>query len=560
MTGAGNGGAPPGKPSAEKKKRALREARTNSGKEIPVVYRPRPGSPEEARYRERLGDPGEYPYTRGIYPTMYRGELWTMRQYAGFSTPADTNARFKFLLQNGQTGLSMAYDLPTQLGLDSDDPRAGDDVGRLGVAVDTVEDMAGVFEGIPLGQVSVSHTINSTAPAVLAFWLAAADRQGVPRGALRGTFQNDILKEYIGRGTWIFPPRPSMRLVADVIEYNARHCPRVNAISVSATHIAETGATVAQDIAFPILNALAYIRELAARGLHVDEFVPSMSFHLSVGGGVGPFNLLESVAKLRAARRLWARLMKEKFGARNPKTMQLKFSTGNCGSRMAAREPLNNIVRQTLFTLAAVLGGTRSINMACYDEAFEIPSDESIRTALRIQQVVAHESGSADTVDPLAGSYAVEALTDQVEEEAAAIVADYESRGGIVPFIESGEIQRLLARQAYEHQRKIASGEQVWVGVNKYTSEEEDRAGAGMDLYEMDESTLPRQLERLRAVKARRDASAVGRVLGRLHQACEGRENVVPPLIEAAEARATVGEMTAVMREVFGTYVEPAVV
>ena len=561
MTEAGNGGAaPPGKPSPEKKKRAVRGARTNSGKEIPVVYRPAPGSPEETAYRERLGDPGEYPYTRGIYPTMHRGELWTMRQYAGFSTPADTNERFKFLLRNGQTGLSMAYDLPTQLGLDSDDPQAEDDVGRLGVAIDTVEDMAGVFEGIPLGEVSVSHTINSTAPAIQAFWLAAAERQGVPREKLRGTFQNDILKEYIGRGTWIFPPKPSMRLVADVIEYNAKHCPRVNAISVSATHIAETGATVAQDIAFPILNALAYIRELTARGLHVDEFVPSMSFHLSVGGGVGPFNLFESVAKLRAARRLWARLMKEKFGAKSPRTMQLKFSTGNCGSRMAAREPLNNIVRQTLFTLAAVLGGTRSINMACYDEAFEIPSDESIRTALRIQQVVAHESGAADTVDPLAGSYAVESLTDQVEEEIAAIVADYESRGGIVPFIESGEVQRLLARQAYEHQRRIASGEQVWVGVNKFTSEEKERTGAGMDLYEMDESTLARQLARLREAKRRRDASSAGRALGRLHKACGGGENVLPPLIEAAKARATVGEMTAVMRGVFGTYVEPAVV
>ncbi len=547
-----------GKPEA--KGRPPREARYNSGKAIPVVYRPDPGSPEAARYKEKLGDPGEPPYTRGIYPTMYRGALWTMRQYAGYSTSADTNARFKFLLANGQTGLSMAYDLPTQLGLDSDDPGAEDDAGRLGVAVDTVEDMVEVFDGIPLDRVSVSHTINSTAPIILAFWLAAADRQGVPRGMLRGTFQNDILKEYIGRGTWIFPPRPSMRLVADVIEYNARHCPRVNAISVSATHIAETGATVAQDIAFPFLNALAYIRELTARGLHVDAFVPTMSFHLSIGGGVGPFNLFESVAKLRAARRLWARIMKEKFGAQSPKTMQLKFSTGNCGSRMAAREPLNNIVRQTLFTLAAVLGGTRSVNMACYDEAFEIPSDESIRTALRIQQVIAHESGAADTVDPLAGGYAVEALTDQLEEEIGAIVEDYESRGGIVPFIESGEIQRLLARQAYEHQRRIASGEQVWVGVNKFVSEEKDRAGSRMELYEMDETTLARQLERLRRVKARRDGGAVDAALEALRAACASRENVVPRLIEAAGAHATVGEMTAVMRETFGTYAEPAVV
>ncbi|MEE9275986.1 MAG: methylmalonyl-CoA mutase family protein [bacterium] len=552
----GNGGSPGEGAGGE----GVRPARMNSGREIPVVYRPAPGGPEAARYDEKLGDPGVYPYTRGIYPTMHRGRLWTMRQYAGYSTSEDTNERFKFLLRNGQTGLSMAFDLPTQLGLDSDDPEAEDDVGRLGTAVDTLEDLTGVFEGIPLGEVSVSYTINSTAPILLAFWLAAAERQGVERSRLRGTFQNDILKEYIGRGTWIFPPRPSMRLVADVIEYNARHCPRVNAISVSATHIAETGATVAQDIAFPLLNALAYIREMLGRGHHVDDFVSTMSFHLSIGGGVGPFNLFESVAKLRAARRLWARIMKEKFGAKSPKTMQLKFSTGVCGSRMAAREPLNNIVRQTLFTLAAVLGGTRSVNMACYDEAFEIPSDESIRAALRVQQVIAHESGAADTVDPLAGSYAAEAMTDQLEEEIEAIVEDYESRGGIVPFIESGEIQRLLARQAYEHQRRIASGEQIWVGVNKHTSEEEDRTGAQMELFEMDEATLARQRERLARVKARRDASAVEARLDALRAACEGGENVVPLLIEAGKAHATVGEMTRVMRETFGAYAEPSVV
>ncbi len=540
-----------------KKERPLRPAVYNSGKPVPVAYAP---EAPDAAYREKIGAPGEYPYTRGVYPTMYRGALWTMRQYAGFSTSADTNARFHFLLRNGQTGLSMAYDLPTQLGLDSDDEAAVDDVGRLGVAVDTVEDMVDVFAGIPLDGVSVSHTINSTAAIVQAFWLLAAERQGVAIENLRGTFQNDMLKEYIGRGTWIFPPGPSMRLVADVIEYNARHCPRVNAISVSATHIAETGATLAQDVAFPILNALAYVRELTARGLHVDDFVPTMSFHLSVGGGVGPFNLFESIGKLRAARRIWARTMKEKYGAKNPRTMQLRFSTGNCGSRMAAREPLNNIVRQTLFTLAAVLGGTRSVNMACYDEAFEIPSDEAIRTALRIQQVIAHESGVADTVDPLAGSFAVEAVTDQVEEEIQAIVDDYESRGGIVPFIESGEIQRLLARQAYEHQRKIASGEQVWVGVNRFTSDEAERMEEGEGLYEVDDAVLDRQKERLARVKAAREAAQTEARLESLHEACASQENLVPHLMEAARAHATVGEMTRVMRSVFGSYAEPPVV
>ena len=539
------------------KERPLRPAAYNSGKPVPVVYGP---DAPDAAYREKLGAPGEYPYTRGIYPTMYRGSLWAMRQYAGFSTSADTNARFRFLLENGQTGLSMAYDLPTQLGLDSDDEAARDDAGRLGVAVDTAEDMAAVFEGIPLDLVSVSHTINSTAAVMAAFWLLAAEAQGVAREKLRGTFQNDMLKEYIGRGTWIFPPRPSMRLVADLIEYNARHCPRVNAVSVSATHIAETGATLAQDVAFPLLNALAYIRELATRGLHVDDFVPTMSFHLSVGGGVGPFNLFKSIGKLRAARRIWARTMKEKYGAKNPKTMQLRFSTGNCGSRMAAREPLNNIVRQTLFTLAAVLGGTRSVNMACFDEAFEIPSEESIRTALRIQQVIAHESGVADTVDPLAGSYALESVTDQVEEEIQAIVDDYESRGGIVPFIESGEIQRLLARQAYEHQRRIASGEQAWVGVNKFASGEDDRMSEGEGLHEADASVLERQRARLEEAKAARDPAEVEARLEKLRRACESGENLMPVLIEAARARLTVGEMTDVMRGVFGAYAEPSVV
>lgn len=539
------------------KERPLRPAAYNSGKPVPVVYGP---DAPDAAYREKLGAPGEYPYTRGIYPTMYRGSLWAMRQYAGFSTSADTNARFRFLLENGQTGLSMAYDLPTQLGLDSDDEAARDDAGRLGVAVDTAEDMAAVFEGIPLDRVSVSHTINSTAAVMAAFWLLAAEAQGVAREKLRGTFQNDMLKEYIGRGTWIFPPRPSMRLVADLIEYNARHCPRVNAVSVSATHIAETGATLAQDVAFPLLNALAYIRELATRGLHVDDFVPTMSFHLSVGGGVGPFNLFKSIGKLRAARRIWARTMKEKYGAKNPKTMQLRFSTGNCGSRMAAREPLNNIVRQTLFTLAAVLGGTRSVNMACFDEAFEIPSEESIRTALRIQQVIAHESGVADTVDPLAGSYALESVTDQVEEEIQSIVDDYESRGGIVPFIESGEIQRLLARQAYEHQRRIASGEQAWVGVNKFASGEDDRMSEGEGLHEADASVLERQRARLEEAKAARDPAEVEARLEKLRRACESGENLMPVLIEAARARLTVGEMTDVMRGVFGAYAEPSVV
>lgn len=541
-----------------KKDPPLRAAAYNSGKPVPVLYGPDAPSPQ---YLEKVGAPGAYPYTRGIYPTMYRGALWTMRQYAGFSTSADTNARFRFLLENGQTGLSMAYDLPTQLGLDSDAEEARDDVGRLGVAVDTVDDMIGVFEGIPLERVSVSHTINSTAAIIEAFWLLAAEGQGASRERLRGTFQNDMLKEYIGRGTWIFPPRPAMRLVADLIEYNARHCPRVNAISVSATHIAETGATLAQDVAFPILNALAYIRELTARGLHVDDFVPAMSFHLSVGGGVGPFNLFESVGKLRAVRRIWARLMREGYGAKNPRTMQMRFSTGNCGSRMAAREPLNNIVRQTLFTLAAVLGGTRSVNMACFDEAFEIPSEESIRTALRIQQVIAHESGVADTVDPLAGSFALEAVTDQVEEEILAIIEDYESRGGIVPFIESGEIQKLLARQAYEHQRRISSGEQPWVGVNRFASEDAaDRMGAGEGLHETDESTLERQKARLAEVKAARDQGEADAWLEKLGKACESRENLLPCLMGAARARLTVGEMTEVMRGAFGVYREPSVV
>ncbi len=555
--------APAGRNPGSKGGRAggkARDYRYNSGEEIPPLYGPEGGLSDPARYAEKLGDPGEYPYTRGIHPDMYRGRLWTMRQYAGYATSADTNARFKYLLENGQTGLSMAFDLPTQLGLDSDDPAAEDDVGRLGAAIDTLEDMEGVFAGIPLDGVSVSFTINATAPILFAMWLAAAERQGVAPGALRGTFQNDILKEYIGRGTWIFPPRPSLRLAADLIEYSAANCPRVNAVSVSGTHIAESGATLAQDVAFPILNGLAYIREMAGRGHRVDGFVPAMSFHLAVGGGVGPFHFFETVAKLRAARRYWAGLMKEKFGAKNPKTLQLKFSTGICGSRMAAREPLNNIVRQTLYTLAAVLGGTRSVNMACYDEAFEIPSDESIRAALRVQQIIAHESGVPETADPFGGSYELEALTDRLEGEIAAIVEEYEARGGIVPFIESGEIQGLLARQAYAHQKRIEAGEVAWVGVNKYADEGEDRPPAGMKLFEAEADTRSRQLEGLRRARERRDPAGADAALERLRADCVSGENVVPALLGACRAGATVGEATGVMRGVFGTYTEPSAV
>lgn len=541
--------------SADKneKGKGLRDVYTSFAERVKVFYRPE--DLEGLDYQRDLGDPGTYPFTRGIYPTMYRSQLWTMRPYAGMATSEETNQRFKFLLKSGQTGLSLAFDLPTQLGLDSDDPLAKYDVGKLGVAVDTLDDLERVFAGIQLDRISTSFTINSTAAIILAMYVRVAQEQGVPPGALRGTVQNDILKEYVARGAWVFPPKPSIRLIGDTIEYCIRNIPRFNPVSVSATHLCEYGANAVQSVSLPFLNALAYIDEVLARGFSIDEVAPLIVFHMAVGGR--NFNLFEDVAKLRAGRRLWARLMKERYGAENPESMRLKFSTGALGGGMTAAEPLNNIARAAYFGLAAVLAGTRSLNMACFDEAYAIPTDLAIRTSLRVQQILAYETGVTDTVDPLAGSYYVESLTSQMEEQIRKSMEEIESRGGIIKVVEDGMLQRELARQSYELQEKISRGEKVLVGVNRFTSQEEEKP---IEVYKPDPKTRDLQIERLKVAKAGRDSQKVQEALRRLRRAAESKENIFAALFPAVEARATVGEMTSALKQVFGVFKEPATV
>ncbi len=539
-----------GSAKGAEQKKSVREAYTSFGKGVKVFYKPEDLA--EFNYESDLGDPGAYPFTRGIYPTMYRSQLWTMRPYAGMATGEETNKRFKFLLKSGQTGLSLAFDLPTQLGMDSDDPLARHDVGKLGVAVDTLEDMEGIFEGIPLDRMSTSFTINSTAAIILAMYVLVAQKQGVTPDQLRGTVQNDILKEYVARGTWIFPPKPSMRLIADTIEYCINHIPRFNPISVSATHLCEYGAEAEQSVSLPFLNALAYIDEVLKRGYEIDHVAPLIVFHMAVGGR--NFHLFEDVAKLRAGRRLWAKLMKERYGAKNPESMRLKFSTGALGGGMTAAEPLNNITRGAYFALAAVLAGTRSLNMACFDEAYAIPADLAIRTSLRVQQILAYETGVTDTVDPLAGSYYIESLTHQMEEQMGKTMAEIETRGGIVKAIEEGTLQRELARQSYELQERISRGEKVLVGVNRFTSQEEEKP---LEVYRADPKVREAQTARIEAVKNRRDSQKVEEALFRLRQAAQKDENIFPALFPAVEAQATIGEITAALKQVFGEYQEP---
>jgi len=506
-------------------------------------------------YKEKLNDPGEYPFTRGVYSTMYRSSLWTMRQYSGQSTPDSTNERFKYLLKNGQTGLSLAFDLPTQIGLDSDMPLAEDDVGKLGVAVDSLEDFERIFDGIALDQISTSFTINATAPIILAMYVLVAQKQGVEPKRLRGTIQNDILKEYIARGTWIFPPEPSIKLVGDLVEYCNKEIPRFNAISVSGTHILEYGANTVQAVALAISIAEIYIREVLKRGSHIDEIAPLFSFHLPIGGR--DFNFFEDIARLRGARRFWAKLMKEKYGAKDKRSLQFRFSTGGMGGGLTAEQPLNNIARASIYAMAAVFSGTRSLNLACFDEVYAIPSDLAIRTSLRVQQILANETGVADVVDPLGGSYYVEKLTDEMEAKIGEIIGKIESDGGIVKMIESGAIQRELARQSYAIQKRISSGEKVLVGVNKFRVKEEER---DLEVYKTDPETINRQLQRLKAVKESRDAGKVANSLRELESAAGRGDNLIPYLFEPLTAKATVGEIIDTLKKVYGTFKEPTTV
>jgi methylmalonyl-CoA mutase N-terminal domain/subunit len=514
-----------------------------------------PGDLPDFDYTEKLNDPGEYPFTRGVYSTMYRSSLWTMRQYSGQSTPESTNERFKYLLKNGQTGLSLAFDLPTQIGLDSDMPLAEDDVGKLGVAVDSLDDFERIFDGISLDQISTSFTINATAPIILAMYILVAEKQGVDPKKLRGTIQNDILKEYIARGTWIFPPEPSIKLVGDVVAYCTKEVPRFNAISVSGTHIREYGADTVQSVGLAIAIAEVYIREVLKRGVRIDEIAPLFSFHLPIGGR--DFNFFEDIARLRAARRYWAKLIKEKYGARDKRSLQFRFSTGGMGGGLTAEQPLNNIARATIYAMAAVFSGTRSLNLACFDEVYAIPSDLAIRTSLRVQQILAFETGVADVVDPLGGSYYMEKLTDEMEAKISEIVGKIESDGGIVKMIENGVVQRELARQSYAIQKKISSGEKTLVGVNRFKVAEEER---DMEIYKTDPETRTRQLQRLQAVKESRDKGKVESALTLLKSAADRGDNIIPYLFGPLKEKATVGEIIDTLKEVYGTFREPTTV
>ena len=494
---------------------------------------------------------GQYPFTRGLHPTGYRGKLWTMRQYAGFGTAAESNRRYRYLLERGTTGLSVAFDLPTQIGYDSDDPQAMGEVGRVGVAIDSLEDMEVLLEGIPLDRVSTSMTINATAAILLALYVAVARRRGLPEDALSGTVQNDILKEYVARGTYIYPPGPSLRLVTDVIAYCAQHVPRWNPISISGYHIREAGATASQEIGFTLAHALEYVRAARAAGLDPGQFGERLSFFFACHS-----DFLEEVAKFRAARRLWARLMKESLGVDNPKAQHLRFHVQTGGVTLTAQQPDNNVVRVALQALAAVLGGCQSLHTNGKDEALALPTEEAARLALRTQQVIAFESGVVNTVDPLGGSYAVEEATDRLEGEARAIIDGIESRGGALRAIEQGDIQRAIQESAYRFQKEVETGERVIVGVNKF---EEAGEEAPVDILRIDPALEKAQVERVRAWRARRTEGPWRASLAALEERTRGGANLVPAMVDAVLAGATVGEIAHRLRAVFGEHRETLV-
>ncbi|SFG12969.1 methylmalonyl-CoA mutase, N-terminal domain [Halopelagius inordinatus] len=513
------------------------------GQSVKRLYTPDDVSGHD--YEDDIGFPGEEPYTRGVYPTMHRGRLWTMRQYAGFGTAAETNERYHYLIDNGQTGLSVAFDLPTQMGYDSDAEMAAGEVGKSGVAIDSLRDMETLFDGIPLDEVSTSMTINAPAAVLLAMYVAVGDQQGVPREELRGTIQNDIMKEYIARNLYIYPPEQSMRLITDVFEFCTAETPGFNTISISGYHIREAGSTAAQEIAFTLGNGIEYVQAALDAGLDVDDFAPQLSFFFNAHN-----NVLEEVAKFRAARRMWAKIMEERFGAENPKSKQLKFHTQTGGSTLTAQQVENNVVRVAYQAMAAVLGGTQSLHTNGKDEALSLPTEQSVRTALRTQQILAHESGVADTIDPLAGSYYVEALTDEVEEEAFEILEEVDDRGGMLDAVKSQWVQRQIQDVAYERQREIEEGERIIVGVNEFRVDEEPDP----DVQEVAEEEENRQLDTLEAVRAERDDESVAAALDALRAAVDSDDNLVPYIVDAVKAYATVGEVSNVLREEFGEY------
>ncbi len=523
---------------------------TDSGLEVDPVYCPEDSAQHGLDYQRDLGYPGEYPYTRGVQPNMYRGRIWTMRQYSGFGTATATNQRFRYLLEQGQTGLSVAFDLPTQIGYDSDHSYAQGEVGKVGVPICSLEDMELLFEGIPLDKVSTSMTINATAPVLLCLYLAAARRQGVSQEQVSGTLQNDILKEYIARGTYAFPPRPSMRLVVDVFKYCSENLPRWNSISVSGYHMSEAGATAAQELGFTFANAIAYVRAAVDAGLPVDDFAPRISFFF-----VAQSNLFEEVAKFRAARRMWAKIMKERFGAEDPRSMMLRFHTQTAGVTLAAQQPDNNLVRSTLQALAAVLGGTQSLHVNSRDEALGLPTAESAQLSLRTQQIIAHESGVTDVVDPLGGSWYVESLTSRLEAAAFEYIDRIEGLGGAVAAIEQGFQVREIGEAAYRHQRGVDAEERVIVGVNRYVTDTAEVP----ELTRVDPAAAGEQVERLQRLRRERDAAQATASLERLAQVARSDDNTVPAILECVESYCTLGEICQVFREIFGEQQQMAV-
>ncbi|MGM0557856.1 MAG: acyl-CoA mutase large subunit family protein [Myxococcota bacterium] len=524
------------------------EFERSGGEPVDLLYGPE--DTEDLDYLEDLGFPGQYPFTRGIQPTMYRGKLWTMRQYAGFGTAKESNERYKYLLDQGTTGLSVAFDLPTQMGFDSDSPRARGEVGKVGVAIDSIADMETLFDGIPLEKVSTSMTINSTAAILLALYIAVGEEHGVDSSKLRGTIQNDVLKEYIARGTYIYPTRPSMRIITDIFGFCKDEVPRWNTISISGYHIREAGSTAAQEVGFTLANGIAYVEAAMKAGLDIDEFAGRLSFFFNVHN-----NFLEEVAKFRAARRLWARIVKERFGAKKERSMRLRFHSQTAGSTLTAQQPRVNVVRVALQAMAAVMGGTQSLHTNSWDEALSLPSEKSAQLALRTQQVIAHESGAADFIDALGGSYAVEKLTDEIEEKARNYIQRIDDLGGAPDAIEEGFQQSELQEAAYQAQLRQERGEDVIVGVNKYETDEE----APKDLLRVDEAVEGQQIERLREFKASRSMQEVEQARAALETAAKGSDNLMPHILRAVKSKVTLGEISDTLRDVFGEYVENVV-
>ena len=519
--------------------------KTHSDIELKRLYLPT--DVEGIDYQSDLGFPGEYPFTRGVQPTMYRGRFWTMRQYAGFATAEETNRRYRYLLDQGQTGLSVAFDLPTQIGYDSDHPLAEGEVGKVGVAIDTLQDMEILFDGIPLGKVSTSMTINATAAILLAMYIVVAEQQGVAPESLQGTIQNDILKEYTARGTYIFPPLESMRIITDIFAFCKDHLPRWNTISISGYHIREAGSSAVQEVAFTLANGIAYVEAAIRAGLDVDVFASRLSFFFNSHN-----HFLEEIAKFRAARRLWARIMKERFKAKKEESCVLRFHTQTAGCTLTAQQPECNIVRVAFQALAAVLGGTQSLHTNSRDEAYALPSEEAVRLALRTQQIIAYESGVADTIDPLAGSYAIEALTNEIEQKARAYIEKIDAMGGAVKAIEAGYIQEEIGDSAYRYQKEIEAKKRIIVGVNQFQIEEEPLR----DILRIQPEVERYQKEKLAQAKKSRDETRVREALSHLKKAAQGTENLVPPILEAVRVYATLGEISDVLREVFGEYKE----